>query len=100
MNLTTEGPHWRYCCTGMNVEGICTNSACEAHDQMIIDMKVGPVLLLLHVAAPAVILAKSSQNSNSMAHPSATCKAARTIPYADTHSLLLHDLIVLVQAAS
>ena len=34
------------------MEGICTNAACEAHEEMIIDMKVRPVLHCLDAAAP------------------------------------------------
>ena len=44
LSVSTQGPRWRYCSTGLNAEGVCTNAACEAHGKMIIDRKVRSAL--------------------------------------------------------
>lgn len=34
--FSAQAPKWRVCCKGLNIEGMCENSACAANGQMII----------------------------------------------------------------
>lgn len=36
ISFATDAPTWRTASNGINIEGKCTNSKCEAHDQMVI----------------------------------------------------------------
>jgi Ubiquitin family len=34
-----SAPEWREYCTGLNIEGVCTNAACAAYDEQVICMQ-------------------------------------------------------------
>jgi len=38
LNFSDSAPDWRYCCRGINIEGICENRACKAFGRMVIHM--------------------------------------------------------------
>lgn len=40
LEFSTKGPVWQYCNTGLNVEGICTRTDCEANGKIFINHKV------------------------------------------------------------
>jgi ubiquitin len=46
-NFSKKAPDWRRCSAGLNIEGICTNSACKAFNNQVICMTEKPVFDLI-----------------------------------------------------
>lgn len=40
MSFTPDAPEWGICCSGLNIEGVCTTPTCKAHGELVVDQKV------------------------------------------------------------
>jgi len=53
--FSSSAPVWRYCCNGINIEGICENRGCNAYGHMVIHMHHFGVFDLIHSEAKCPI---------------------------------------------